>query len=78
MELFKFTSFLSDSERLITCAEKIIQFEMTNSSSPTFTVESLPVKAVRHISSFHRFRYLGVNSSTYVQKQSKISSGVMA
>lgn len=78
MEPFKFTPFIVTQERLIMCAEKIIQFEITNSSSPTFTVESLPIKAVRHISSFHRFRYLGLNSSTCVQKQSKISSGVTA
>jgi len=55
MERFKFISFTVTHKRFLTHIEKIIQCKITNSSLPTFTVELMPVKAIRDTSKFHSF-----------------------
>lgn len=77
-ESFKFTSFTVTQKKFIMRVEKIIRFEITNSSFPSFTVELMPVKAVGHTSKFQSLRYLGLNNSTCTQKRSKISEGIKA
>lgn len=73
IESFKFTSLTVTHKRIIIPVERIIQFEIKNSSLPTFSVELTPVKAVWHTWKYQSFGYLRLNNSTYTQKRTKIS-----
>lgn len=73
IESFKFTSLTVTHKRIIIHVERIIQFEITNCSLPTFSVELTPIKAVWHTWKYQSFGYLRLNNSTYTQKRAKIS-----
>lgn len=73
MKSFNITPFTVTHKRYVICIEKIIQFEITSSPLPTFTVQLMPVKAVRHASTLHSFRHQRLHNSTCVQKRSEIS-----